>query len=237
MITTAPPVLQAHSLSKTYGSAQALVDAGLTVHPGESVAIMGPSGSGKTTLMHVLSGIIEPDTGDVVFTPAPGHAPVNLATRTSEQRARLRREHIGFVFQDGLLLPELTALENVAVARMVAGVPRAQAQQEAAGWLGALGLAGYEQRRPGQLSGGQAQRVAIARAQVTGPAVVFADEPTGALDSATSEAVLDALLGSTVSRGAPLVMVTHDEAVAARCSRLIRLQDGRVVHDSAGVHA
>ncbi|GAB3187545.1 ABC transporter ATP-binding protein [Nesterenkonia suensis] len=237
MITDAPPVLQAHSLSKTYDSAQALVDAGLSVHPGESVAIMGPSGSGKTTLMHVLSGIIQPDTGEVLVTLSPGQPPVNLSTRTAEQRARLRREHIGFVFQDGLLLPELTALENVAIARMVAGIPRAQAQQEAAGWLAALGLAGYEQRRPGQLSGGQAQRVAIARAQVSGPAVVFADEPTGALDSATSAAVLDALLDSTVSRGAPLVVVTHDATVASRCSRLIRLQDGRVVHDSAQVAA
>ncbi|WP_139827737.1 ATP-binding cassette domain-containing protein, partial [Nesterenkonia sp. PF2B19] len=112
-----------------------------------------------------------------------------------------------------------------------------RARRAAARWLAALGLAGFEQRRPGQLSGGQAQRVAIARAQVNEPAVVFADEPTGALDSATSESVLDALLSSTVSRGAPLVMVTHDESVAARCSRLIRLQDGRVVHDSAEVAA
>ncbi|MDS2171150.1 ABC transporter ATP-binding protein [Nesterenkonia sp. CL21] len=237
MITSAPPVLQAHSLSKTYDSAQALVDAGLTVRPSESVAIMGPSGSGKTTLMHVLSGILPADTGEVQFSPAAGQAPLRMSTMDAEQRARLRREHIGFVFQEGLLLPELTALENVAVALMVSGTPRAAAEQRAVGWLAALGLAGFEQRRPGQLSGGQAQRVAIARAQVNEPAVVFADEPTGALDSATSESVLDALLSSTVSRGAPLVMVTHDESVAARCSRLIRLQDGRVVHDSAEVAA
>ena len=149
----------------------------------------------------------------------------------------LRRRHIGFVFQEGLLLPELTALENVAVAMMVSGTSRAEAESLAASWLAYLGLAGMEGRRPGQLSGGQAQRVAIARAQVNGPSVVFADEPTGALDSVTSEQVLSALLASTVERGAPLVVVTHDETVAARCSRLIRLQDGRVVEDSGTASA
>ena len=123
------------------------------------------------------------------------------------------------------------------MAMMVSGTSRAEAESLAASWLAYLGLAGMEGRRPGQLSGGQAQRVAIARAQVNGPSVVFADEPTGALDSVTSEQVLSALLASTVERGAPLVVVTHDETVAARCSRLIRLQDGRVVEDSGTASA
>ncbi len=195
------------------------------------MAIMGPSGSGKTTLMHVLSGIITPHSGSVQFQAL--NRPVELSTLNSEKRAKLRLQHIGFVFQEGLLMPELTALENVAVALMLSGVPRPAAESTAAGWLHALGLEGMEDRRPGQLSGGQAQRVAIARAQVTDPKIVFADEPTGALDSATSDQVLSALLDSTSGRGAPLVVVTHDEAVAARCSRIVRLQDGRLLHDSA----
>lgn len=236
------PTLRAEGLLKTYGAARALDGVSLAVHPGESVAIMGPSGSGKTTLMHVLSGIILPDAGQVGFLPSAGdsageHALTLLSTLSAERRAVLRRRHIGFVFQEGLLLPELTALENVAVALMISGTSRAEAESLAASWLVYLGLAGMEDRRPGQLSGGQAQRVAIARAQVTGPSVVFADEPTGALDSVTSEQVLRALLDSTVERGAPLVLVTHDETVAAQCSRVIRLRDGRVEEDSAAAVA
>lgn len=237
MTTPVTPVLQARDLTKSYqGSPHAdpaLREASLSVVPGESVAIMGPSGSGKTTLMHVLSGILTPDAGEVQLAVGSDSAPIAFSGLDAEQRARLRREHLGFVFQEGLLLPELTALENVAVALMVSGVRRSTAEQRAAEHLGALGLSGWEQHRPGQLSGGQAQRVAIARAQVAGPAVVFADEPTGALDSTTSAAVLDALLASTVGRRASLVMVTHDETVAARCARIIRLQDGRLVSDCA----
>lgn len=227
------PVLIAENLTKTYGSATALHSASLTVHAGESVAIMGPSGSGKTTLMHVLSGILTPDQGQVRML-AGGHDVV-VSSLSAEKRARLRRRHIGFVFQEGLLLPELTARENVAVALMMSGAARAHAETTADGWLQHLGLAGMEDRRPAELSGGQVQRVAIARAQVASPDVVFADEPTGALDSTTSASVLDALLDSTVGRGAPLVMVTHDAAVAARCTRLIRLADGQIIEDSAAV--
>lgn len=197
---------------------------------GESLAIMGPSGSGKTTLMHVLSGILTPDSGQVLM---GGPSPVEVSGLKPEARARLRRERIGFVFQEGLLMPELTAAENVAVPLMLAGVSRTEAEASAGDWLARLGLAGMGDQRPAQLSGGQQQRVAIARAQITEPDVVFADEPTGALDSATSEQVLTALLESTVGRGAPLVVVTHDPAVAARCSRVVRLEDGRVVQDSA----
>ncbi|KJL46528.1 Lipoprotein-releasing system ATP-binding protein LolD [Microbacterium hydrocarbonoxydans] len=222
------PVLAAHALTKTYGSTRALAGVDLAISRGESVAIMGASGSGKTTLLHVLAGIITPDTGSVTFQPAAGGA-MELTGMSESARSRLRRERLGFVFQQGLLIPELTAVENVALASMINGVKRADAVQHAASWLGALGLAGMEDRRIGELSGGQAQRVAIARAQATGAELVFADEPTGALDSQTSREVMDALLWSTTGQGRTLVVVTHDPEVAARCSRTIAVRDGLVV--------
>ncbi|CAM3521037.1 ABC transporter ATP-binding protein [Isoptericola cucumis] len=212
------------------GATPALDAVDLDIAPGTSVAVMGASGSGKTTLLHCLAGILRPTAGSVTF--ASGSGPVDVATLGDDARARLRREELGFVFQQGLLLGELTALENVAVARMLGGVPRAQAEAEAAQWLTHLGLAGMEQRRLGELSGGQAQRVAIARAQVTGARLIFADEPTGALDSTTSEEVLDLLLAA-VAAGRTLVVVTHDADVARRCARTVVLRDGRVVSDTA----
>ncbi|WP_407319115.1 ABC transporter ATP-binding protein [Isoptericola halotolerans] len=225
-------LLQARALEMRYpgGTAPALADVDLDVAPGESVAIMGASGSGKTTLLHCLAGILRPTAGTVTLAAASGL--VDVTALDDDGRARLRREQLGFVFQQGLLLHELTALENVAVARMLSGVPRAQAEGEAAQWLAHLGLAGLEQRRLGELSGGQAQRVAIARAQVTGARLLFADEPTGALDSTTSTEVLDVLL-SAVQAGRTLVVVTHDVDVARRCARTVTLRDGRVVSDTA----
>ncbi|MCT1367711.1 MULTISPECIES: ABC transporter ATP-binding protein [Kocuria] len=234
MTTQLAPRLNAQGLFKAFSSTRALDNVSVTILPGESVAIMGPSGSGKSTLMHVLSGIITPDHGSVHLNLGSGQGPMDVSRMSSEQRAALRRDRIGFVFQEGMLLPELTALENVAMALMVSGASRHEAEHAAWQWLGALGLQGMENRRPGQLSGGQAQRVAIARAQVTRPDVVFADEPTGALDSETSRHVLSALLESTASRGASLVIVTHDPAVAARCSRTIRLHDGHIATDHQG---
>ncbi|WP_030016511.1 ABC transporter ATP-binding protein [Curtobacterium sp. S6] len=234
MTTYLAPRLNAQGLFKAFSSTRALDNVSVTIMPGESVAIMGPSGSGKSTLMHILSGIMAPDHGGVQLNLGSGTAPVEISAMSSEARATLRRDSIGFVFQEGLLLPELTAIENVAMALMVSGTDRAEAEREAARWLAALGLGGMENRRPGELSGGQAQRVAIARAQVTQPDVVFADEPTGALDSDTSHQVLRALLESTASRGASLVIVTHDPEVAAGCSRTIRLNDGHVVDDGLG---
>jgi putative ABC transport system ATP-binding protein len=229
-MTSAPapsPALAAAGLTKSYGSSVALAGVDFHVQPGESVAIMGASGSGKTTLLHCLAGIVSPDAGTVVLATSGGQVDV---TRLNESgRSRLRREEFGFVFQQGLLLPELTAVENVALPLMLTGTDRRAAEQTAAMWLAALGLAGFEARRIGELSGGQAQRVAIARAQTTGASVVFADEPTGALDSATSAEVMEALIRSTTGRGRSLVVVTHDETVAARCSRLVRLADGRIV--------
>lgn len=222
------PVLEAHALTKNFGTTRALAGVGLAILRGESVAIMGASGSGKTTLLHVLAGIITPDSGRVTFQPAVG-APVDVPSLGETARSRLRRERFGFVFQQGLLIPELTAVENVALASMINGVSRRDAVQHAASWLAALGLAGMEDRRIGELSGGQAQRVAIARAQATGAELVFADEPTGALDSRTSTEVMDALLWSTTGQGRTLVVVTHDPEVAARCSRVVSVRDGRIV--------
>ena len=213
-------ILSARSLSKRYGDGIALNNVDLDIAAGESVAIMGASGSGKTTLLHTLAGITSPDAGSV------NYAGTEVSALNETQRSKLRREAFGFVFQAGLLIPELTAIENVAMALMLNGVPRRDAEAQSAGWLAHLGLAGMEARRIGELSGGQAQRVAIARAQVTGARIVFADEPTGALDSHTSANVMSALLAATAGRGNTLVLVTHDPTVAARCSRTLYMHDG-----------
>ncbi len=214
------PLLSARSLTKRYGAGTALDDVDADILAGESVAIMGASGSGKTTLLHTLAGITAPDSGNV------NYAGTDVTGLNETQRSKLRREQFGFVFQSGLLIPELTAIENVALALMLNGVSRRDAEPQAAVWLAHLGLAGMEGRRIGELSGGQAQRVAIARAQVTGARIVFADEPTGALDSHTSAEVMTALLGATAGRGHTLVLVTHDPTVAARCSRTLYMHDG-----------
>ena len=220
------PALQASLLTRHYGSTRALDGVSLEIAPGTSTAIMGASGSGKTTLLHVLAGILLPDSGTVSFEGTP------ISSVGDRERSRLRRDQFGFVFQQGLLMPELTAIENVALALMLQGRSKNESLAPAAHALATLGLAGLENRRIGELSGGQAQRVAIARAQVTGARVVFADEPTGALDSTTSSEVMDALLASTVAQGRTLVMVTHDATVAARCQRVISVRDGRIVADS-----
>ncbi|WP_424467832.1 ABC transporter ATP-binding protein [Pseudoclavibacter helvolus] len=224
-------VLAARSLSKSYGATTALAEVSIAVRAGEALAIMGASGSGKTTLLHSLAGIITPDSGRIDLY---GNGDSREITALSEaKRTDLRRSEFGFVFQEGMLLPELTALENVALAAMLCGVGRSSAEQAAAQWLAAMGLGGMEGRRIGELSGGQAQRVAIARAQVTGARIVFADEPTGALDSATSADVMSALLAATARAGRSLVVVTHDPDVAARCDRTVRMRDGRVLDDTA----
>ncbi len=223
-------ILSATGLVKSYGPTRALDGVSIEVRAGEAVAIMGASGSGKTTLLHVLAGILSADQGAVTLQGRSG--PVRIDGLGEGERSRLRREEFGFVFQQGLLIPELTAVENVALPLLLTGHARRDAEAHAAQWLAALGLAGLEQRRIGQLSGGQAQRVAIARAQATGARILFADEPTGALDSATSADVMTALLHSTLSRGHALVVVTHDPQVAARCTRTIRMQDGRITGDA-----
>ena len=234
MTTSTPgtPVLTAHNLTKTYDGSPALAGASLTVGAGEAVAVMGASGSGKTTLLHALAGIVLPDAGTVRFFPGRG-GPVEVTALDDDARSAMRRRDFGFVFQQGLLIPELTAGENVALALMLNGTRRPDAEQAAAQALAALGLAGMDQRRIGELSGGQAQRVAIARAQVTGARILFADEPTGALDSRTSAEVMGLLLASVQGSGRSLVVVTHDPEVARWCGRVITLADGRIVADTA----
>ncbi|MGO1316027.1 MAG: ABC transporter ATP-binding protein [Cellulomonadaceae bacterium] len=217
--------LTATGLTKVYGTAHgtpALTGVDLTVRPGESLAIMGPSGSGKTTLLHCLAGIITPSGGSVLWRDR------DLTTLSERERTMLRRTDFGFVFQSGQLLPELPAVENAALPLMLAGASRAQATALAARRLAELGLQGLEQRRPGELSGGQAQRVAIARALVGNPGIVFADEPTGALDQTTGGEVLTILTTASRASGAALVVVTHDPAVARHCARTVTMRDGRI---------
>lgn len=217
--------LAARSLVKRFGATVALAGVDLDIAAGESVAVMGPSGSGKSTLLHCLAGILVPDSGAVLLEGQGVHA------MNERERSMLRRQRFGFVFQFGQLLSELPAVENVALAPMLNGAPRKEAMALAAQWLGSLGLAGMENRRPGELSGGQAQRVAVARALITGPQVVFADEPTGALDQATGHDVMRVLTSTCRLAGATLVVVTHDAEVAAWCDRRIEVRDGRVVAD------
>jgi len=226
-------LLDARSLFKDFGPTRALRGVNLTVAPGESVAIMGPSGSGKTTLLHCLAGIETPSEGQVLLSRS-GDV-VDVAALSDRRRSELRRTAFGFVFQQGLLLPELTAGENVALPLLLLGVTRADAAAEASRLLAVLGIGDKADSRIGQLSGGQQQRVAIARAQAAQPAVVFADEPTGALDSVTSAEVMTALLAATVGAGRALVVVTHDAGVAARCDRTLHMADGTVVETPARV--
>lgn len=217
--------LQARQISKSFGDVRALDRVSIGIPAGQSVSVMGPSGSGKSTLLHCLAGILRPDEGDVSL----GGEPVSLASDAARSRIRLAR--MGFVFQDGQLLPELSALENVALPLLLLGHPRAEAFRRAGDCLQWLGLSGLEARRPGQLSGGQAHRVAIARALVGQPDVVLADEPTGALDQATGAEVMRVLTSAVAAVGASLVVVTHDAHVADWCQRHVEIVDGRVSND------
>ncbi|NJI60352.1 ABC transporter ATP-binding protein [Microbacterium oxydans] len=218
--------LRATDLTHHYGSTVALDRLSLTILDGEAVAIMGASGSGKSTLLLVLAGVIRPDSGTVMLHTEQGA--VDVAAMADRERSALRLTEFGFVFQDGMLIPELTAAENVSLPLLLNGTGRAEAERTAESLLAELGLGGLGGRRIGQLSGGQAQRVAIARARATNARVIFADEPTGALDSRTASDVLGVLLAATSGQGRSLVVVTHDEDVAARCDRVVRLRDGRI---------
>lgn len=230
-MTNSNSMLSARSISKSFGDVHALVDVNLDIPAGQSVSVMGPSGSGKSTLLHCLAGILKPDQGDISL----GGEPVSLSSDAA--RSRLRLERMGFVFQDGQLLPELPAIENVALPLLLQGRSRAEAFSRAGDWLARLGLAGLERRRPGQLSGGQAHRVAIARALVGSPSLVLADEPTGALDQATGAEVMRVLTAAAKGVGASLVVVTHDAKVAAWCERHIEIVDGQVLTDFARIEA
>lgn len=216
-------VLVGRALAKRFGQTVALGGVDIAVRAAEAVAIMGPSGSGKSTLLHCLAGIMKPDAGEVCLL---GQRIDDLGER---KRSALRRTRFGFVFQFGQLLPELPAEENVALPLMLGGVARQDAVRTARQWFGPLGLGGMEGRRPGELSGGQAQRVAIARALVTRPVVVFADEPTGALDQATGHETMRLLVEATKHNDASLIVVTHDPNVAGWCDRTVEVRDGRLL--------
>lgn len=218
------PVLEARDVHFAFGNTPALRGATLTVTSGEILAVMGPSGSGKSTLLHCLAGILTPDTGGVWF------AGRRIDELSEQERSTLRRDRFGFVFQFGQLVPELTALENVALPLLLGGTRRADATDRAAEWFGPLGLDGLEHRRSGELSGGEQQRVALARGLVSHPEVLFADEPTGSLDSLAGEQVMDLLSAAARQRGTTVVLVTHEPRVAAYADREVVVRDG-VVHN------
>ena len=234
--TKAPAILTASGLTQDYTAAStapagaiaphtlALDHVDLTIRQGETIAVMGPSGSGKTTLLHTLAGITAPTAGTVVFQGR------DLASMSDAERTRLRRGAFGFVFQSGQLLPELPAVENIALPLMLAGTRYREATDTAILWLERLGLRHLAGQRPGEMSGGQMQRIAIARALAIRPAIIFADEPTGALDQTTGRDVMAILTQTARETDAALVVVTHDPNVAAYCSRTIVIRDGRIEH-------
>jgi putative ABC transport system ATP-binding protein len=221
-VTAAPePLLVATDLRKAYGPTPALDGAELTVRRGEVVAVMGPSGSGKSTLLHCLAGIVTPDSGEVDYRGR------RLSAMSDGERSALRRTDFGFVFQFGQLVPELTCLENVAMPMRLGGLKRKEAEALAATWLERLEVTDIAGKRPGEVSGGQGQRVAVARALAGSPRVVFADEPTGALDSLNGERVMRLLTEAAHDTGAAVVLVTHEPRVAAYSDREIIVRDGK----------
>ena len=220
-------LLKAHSVRKSFARTEALRGVSVEIAAGESVAITGPSGSGKSTLMLCLAGILRPEAGEVLY------GEQRLDRLGEAERARLRRREMGIVLQFGQLVPELTALQNVTLPLLLQKHDRTAARRAALSWLERLGADGLADQVPAEMSGGQAQRVAVARALVTGPRVVFADEPTGSLDTVAGESVLGQLLGAVRDTEATLVMVTHENRVAASAGREIVLRDGSV--ESVGV--
>jgi putative ABC transport system ATP-binding protein len=223
-------MLTARRLRKSFGATRALRDADLAVDAGEVVAVMGPSGSGKSTLLHCLAGILRPDEGVVTFNGR------ELSAMSENERTLVRRDHFGFVFQFGQLVPELPVMQNVMLPLLLAGQSRRVARDRAEVFLNRLDIGGLGRRRPGELSGGQAQRVAVARALVTRPVVVFADEPTGSLDSLAGEQVMDLLLTAAREQGTAVVLVTHEARIAACADREVLVRDGAVLdqtHPSA----
>ncbi|MFZ3500067.1 ABC transporter ATP-binding protein [Streptomyces sp. 5.8] len=220
-MTPAGTLLSATDLRKTYGTTHALDGAEFSIHAGEVVAIMGPSGSGKSTLLHCLAGIVTPDSGTITY------AGRELSAMNDAERSALRRGEFGFVFQFGQLVPELTCVENVALPLRLTGVKRKQAERTALEWMERLQVDDLGGKRPGEVSGGQGQRVAVARSLVTNPRLIFADEPTGALDSLNGELVMQLLTEAARSTNAAVVLVTHETRVAAYSDREIVVRDGK----------
>jgi putative ABC transport system ATP-binding protein len=222
-------ILSSRAVEKSFGRTQALRGASLELARGEVLAVTGPSGGGKSTLLHCLSGILRPEAGEVVY---DGH---RLDALAEAPLTRLRRREFGIVLQFGQLVPELTVEQNVALPLLLEGYDRPAARNAARAWLVRLDVGKLATALPGELSGGETQRAALARALVTSPQVVFADEPTGALDTVGGEALLDVLLSTTRERGASVVLVTHDNRVAAHADREVVLVDGAFT--TAGVRS
>ncbi|AEM81122.1 ABC transporter ATP-binding protein [Streptomyces violaceusniger] len=226
-MTPTGSLLMADDLHKSYGPTPALDGAEFSIHPGEVVAVMGPSGSGKSTLLHCLAGIVRPDSGSVHYGGR------ELSAMSDSERSSLRRGEFGFVFQFGQLVPELTCVENVALPLRLNGVKRKEAEARSLSWMERLEVDAVAAKRPGEVSGGQGQRVAVARSLVTGPRVLFADEPTGALDSLNGERVMELLTEAARETRTAVVLVTHEARVAAYSDREVVVRDGKA-RDMAG---
>jgi len=222
-------VLEGRGLWKIYQSGsnkiEALREISLTIEAGEMVAIMGPSGCGKTTLLNCLSGLDELTAGEVLVEG------ISLTASDDRHRTNVRGSNLGFIFQSFNLIPVLTAVENVEMPLLLQGIPAKEARQRSLDALDLVGLKNWSTHRPMELSGGQRQRVTIARAFVHEPAVILGDEPTGNLDTRTSNEVMDLLFELNAERGTTLLVVTHDSEIAARCSRVLHMEDGLIVRD------
>jgi putative ABC transport system ATP-binding protein len=227
------PLIELRNVYKVYGEGEAMVAAlagiNLTIEEHEFVAVMGPSGSGKSTAMNILGCLDAPTAGNYFFRGT------DVGTLSRDQRALLRRYYIGFVFQGFNLLKRTTAIENLELPLIYRGMPRRERHKRAAAALAQVGLAERGKHTAAQLSGGQQQRVAIARALVSEPAVVFADEPTGNLDSTMSHEILSLLRRLNDERGITIVLVTHEEDIAAYAKRQVRFRDGRIHSDTGGM--
>ncbi len=223
-------IVEAVGLTKVYGSGETTVTAldhvDLSVNPGEFVAVMGPSGCGKSTLLNLLGGLDTPTSGSILIDGR------EVAGMTDDELTKLRRRRFGFVFQFFNLIPVLSATENAALPLTLDGVPGPEARAKASDWLTRVGLSERLDNRPDQLSGGQQQRVAVARALVTDPALLLADEPTGNLDSRSSEEIAGLLKQASSDWGRAILMVTHDPRIAAHAHRIVFMEDGHVIDDT-----
>ena len=241
-------ILQAHQLRKTFGETEAMRGISLDIQRGEVVAIMGPSGSGKSTLLHCLAGIIRPDHGAVTYFEQPADhsaqsdarsthqsstpaTPLRIDQLSDAERTKLRRHQFGFVSQFSQLVPELTALDNVAIPLLLNGHSRAVAYDQAEHWLDRMGVHAKRHQLATKLSGGQIQRVAVARALAIEPQILFADEPTGSLDSLNSEKVMELFLHAARANGTTVIIVTHEPTIAAYADREIIVRDGQIAPD------
>ena len=216
-------IIQAENIHKSFGALEVLKGVDLQVHKGEILSIVGASGAGKSTLLQILGTLSSADSGNLYSDGC------DVSGLSRDALADFRCQHIGFVFQSHHLLPEFSAEENVMIPAMIAGVSSREARRNAREWLARLGLAERFQHKPSELSGGEQQRVAIARAVINNPSVLFADEPTGSLDSSTKQDIQNVLFDLRKSTGQTIVLVTHDPELASSCDRCLKMKDGRFV--------